>query len=166
METVSSEISDEDAYKILISLSTNKKGLTTSEAIERLKSCGPNEIPEKRKNPFIAFLKNFWGPIPWMIEAAVIMSVIDRQWDDFWIIFSLLMLNAVIRFWEEHKADNAIELLKQRLAVNARVLRDGKWGLISARELVPGDIIRIRLGDIVPADIKLIEGDYLLVDES
>ena len=166
LETVSSEISDEDAYKILISLSTNKQGLTTSDATERIKVCGPNEIPEKRKNPFIAFLKNFWGPIPWMIEAAVIMSVIDQQWDDFWIIFSLLMLNAVIRFWEEHKADNAIELLKQRLAVNARVLRDGKWGSISARELVPGDIIRIRLGDIVPADIKLIEGEYLLVDES
>ncbi len=166
LETVSSEISDEDADKILISLSTSKHGLTSSEAIERLKVVGPNEIPEKRKKPFIAFLRNFWGPIPWMIEAAVIMSVIDQQWDDFLIIFSLLMLNAVIRFWEEHKADNAIELLKQRLAVNARVLRDGKWGLISARELVPGDIIRIRLGDIVPADIRIIEGDYLLVDES
>ncbi|MFW9971495.1 MAG: plasma-membrane proton-efflux P-type ATPase [Candidatus Odinarchaeota archaeon] len=166
LETISSEVSDEDACKILDSLSTSRNGLTTSEANEKLKEYGPNEIPEKKKNPFINFLKNFWGPIPWMIEAAVIMSAIDQQWDDFWIIFSLLMINAVIRFWEEKKADNAIELLKQRLAINARVLRDKKWIVLPARELVIGDIIRVRLGDIVPADIRLISGDYLIVDES
>ena len=166
LETVSSEVSDDDACKILARLSSSKNGLTTSNAVERLQKFGPNEIPEKKKSPLINFLKNFWGPIPWMIEAAVIMSLIDQQWEDFWIIFALLMLNAVIRFWEEHKADNAIELLKERLAINARVLRDNKWSLIPARELVPGDIIRIRLGDVVPADIKLIEGEYLLVDES
>jgi H+-transporting ATPase len=166
LETVSSEISDEDAYQILASLSSSKNGLSTSIANERLEKFGPNEIPEKKKSPLLSFLKNFWGPIPWMIEAAVIMSVIDQHWDDFWIIFALLMLNAVIRFWEEHKADNAIELLKERLAINARVLRDGKWTLLPARDLVPGDIIRVRLGDISPADIKLLDGDYLLVDES
>jgi H+-transporting ATPase len=166
LETVSSEMSDDDASKILARLSSSKNGLTTSAVAERLQKFGPNEIPEKKKSPLLNFLKNFWGPIPWMIEAAVIMSLIDQQWDDFWIIFALLMLNAVIRFWEEHKADNAIELLKERLAINARVLRDNKWSLIPARELVPGDIIRVRLGDVVPADIKLIEGDYLLIDES
>lgn len=166
LETKSSDVSDEDKYILLKSLSTSKNGLTTSEADEKLKKYGPNEIPEKKKNPFINFLKNFWGPIPWMIEAAVIMSLIDQQWDDFWIIFSLLMINAVIRFWEEQKADNAIELLKQRLAINARVLRDGKWLILPARELVPGDIVRLRLGDIVPADVKLISSDYLIVDES
>ena len=166
LETVSSEISDEDAYQILASLSSNKNGLSTSQVNERLERFGPNEIPEKKKSPLLSFLKNFWGPIPWMIEAAVIMSVIDQHWDDFWIIFALLMLNAVIRFWEEHKADNAIELLKERLAINARVLRDGKWSQLPARDLVPGDIIRVRLGDIIPADLKLLDGDYLLVDES
>jgi H+-transporting ATPase len=165
-ETQLLKIHDENVTQTLQKLSTSRNGLTSSQASERLQKIGLNEIPEKRKNPFIEFFKNFWGPIPWMIEAAVIMSVIDHQWDDFWIIFSLLMLNAVIRFWEEHKADNAIELLKQRLAINARVLRDNKWGMLPARELVPGDIIRVRLGDIVPADVKLIEGDYLLVDES
>ncbi len=160
------KISDETLIQILQNFSTSKSGLTSSQATNRLQKVGPNEIPEKKKNPYIEFLKNFWGPIPWMIELAVIMSVIDQQWEDFWIIFSLLMLNAVIRFWEEHKADNAIELLKQRLAINARVLRDGTWKGIPARELVPGDLIRVRLGDIIPADIKLIDGDYLLVDES
>ena len=104
LETVSSKVSDEDAYKILTSLSSSKNGLTTSSATERLEKFGPNEIPEKKKSPLINFLRNFWGPIPWMIEAAVIMSLIDQHWDDFWIIFSLLMLNAIIRFWEEHKA--------------------------------------------------------------
>ncbi len=166
IETNLLQSNNDELIKTLLQLSTKKNGLTSSQASERLQEIGPNEIPEKKKNPLIEFAKNFWGPIPWMIEAAVIMSVFDQQWDDFWIIFSLLMLNALIRFWEEHKADNAIELLKQRLAINARVIRDGKWGILPARELVPGDIIRVRLGDIVPADIKLIEGDYLLVDES
>jgi len=101
-----------------------------------------------------------------MIEAAVILSAILRRWDDFSIIFVLLLMNAVVGYWQEHKADTAIEMLKQRLALKARVFRDGKLTEISARELVPGDVVRIHLGVIVPADIKLIEGDYLQVDES
>jgi H+-transporting ATPase len=143
-----------------------KFGLTTAEAEKRLKEYGPNEIPEKKENPFIKFLSYFWGPIPWMIEAAVIMSAIIQRWPDFGIILTLLMVNAIVRFWQEHKAGNAIELLKQRLALKARILRDGKWREIPARELVPGDVARLRLGDIIPADVKLIEGDYLLTDES
>lgn len=101
-----------------------------------------------------------------MIEAAAVMSAIIMHWPDFGIILTLLMLNAVVGFWQEKKADNAIELLKQKLAPNARVLRDGKWVQKPAKELVPGDIVRVRLGDIVPTDIKLLSGDYLQVDES
>jgi H+-transporting ATPase len=101
-----------------------------------------------------------------MIEAAVVLSALIAHWDDFAIILALLFVNAVVGFWQEYKADNAIELLKQRLALKARVLRDGKWSEISARELVPDDAVRVRLGDIAPADIKLVEGDYLLVDQS
>jgi H+-transporting ATPase len=108
----------------------------------------------------------FWGPIPWLIEAAAIVSAIIQHWVDFWIILGLLFTNGIVGFWEEHKAENVIEYLKKKLSVNARVLRDGKWTVIPARELVPGDIVRLRLGDIVPADVKLIEGEYLLVDES
>lgn len=164
-------VSTEDAKKtsideLLKKLSSSKKGLSVSEARERIQQYGPNEILEKKVNPFIKFLGYFWGPIPWMIEAAVIMSAIIHHWPDFWIILMLLMLNAVVGFWQEHKADNAIELLKQKLAPTARVLRDGKWAEAPARELVPGDVVRVRLGDIVPADIKLIDGDYLQVDES
>ncbi len=152
--------------ELVCELSELKKGLTSEEAIERLEQFGPNEIPEKKERAIFKLLKNFWGPIPWMIEAAVIMSIIDQQLDDFIIILSLLLVNAIIRFWEEHKADNAIALLKQRLALHARVLRDRKWCVLPSRELVPGDYIRVRLGDIVPADIKPVEGDYLLLDES
>jgi len=147
-------------------LSSSRSGLSSSEAQARLQQYGPNEITEKKVSPLAKFLGYFWGPIPWMIEAAVILSGILRRWDDFGVIFALLLLNAVVGFWQEHKADTAIELLKQRLALKARVLRDGKWMEISARELVPGDVVRVRLGVIVPADVKLIEGDYLQADES
>jgi H+-transporting ATPase len=101
-----------------------------------------------------------------MIEAAVIMSAVIQRWPDFAIILTLLLANAVVGSWQEHKAGNAIELLKQRLALKARVLRDGAWQGTPAGKLVPGDIVRLRLGDIIPADVKLIEGDYLLTDES
>jgi len=166
-----SSVSTEEAKKadineLLDKLSASKKGLSSSEAKERFQQYGPNEIPEKEVNPIVKFLGYFWGPIPLMIEAAVIMSAVINRWEDFWIIFALLLLNAVVGFWQEHKADNAIELLKQKLALMARVLRDGKWLQLPARELVPGDVVRVRLGDIVPADVKLLEGEYLLADQS
>jgi H+-transporting ATPase len=147
-------------------LASSEAGLSSSEAEQRLRQYGYNEIPEKKKSPIVKFLRYFWGPIPWMIEAALALSAIVRHWEDFWIIMALLLLNAVVGFWQENKADNAIELLKQKLALKARVLRDGKWQVIPARELAPGDIVRVRLGDIVPADITLTDGDYLLVDQS
>ncbi|MGO9646201.1 MAG: plasma-membrane proton-efflux P-type ATPase [Candidatus Bathyarchaeia archaeon] len=157
------EVSVKDLF---LKLASTENGLSTSEAKERLDKYGYNEIPEKKINPFLKFLKYFWGPIPWMIEIAAILSAYIRHWEDVWIITALLLLNAVVGFWQEKKADNAIELLKQKLALKARVLRDGNWQEASARELVPGDVIRIRLGDIVPADAKLVKGDYLQVDES
>ncbi len=141
-------------------------GLNLQEAKLRLEKYGLNEITEKKLNPILKFLSYFWGPISWMIEIAIILSALIQHWEDFWIIFALLLLNAVVGFWQEHKADNAIELLKQKLALEAKVLRDGKWQKIPAKELVPGDIVKIRLGDSLPADVKLLEGEYLMVDES
>lgn len=168
---INSIISADDARKasvadLMNNLSSNESGLSTSEAGARLQQYGPNEILEQKVNPLIKFLGYFWGTIPWMIEAAAILSAILSRWDDFAIIFLLLLMNGVVGFWQELKADNAIELLKERLAPNARVLRDGEWKGLPSRELVPGDIVRIRLGEIVPADLKLIEGDFLQVDES
>jgi H+-transporting ATPase len=147
-------------------LSSSEKGLSSSEAQNRLQQYGYNEIAEKKVNPLLKLLSYFWGPIPWMIEVAAILSAVVHHWEDFWIIFALLMLNAVVGYWQEHKAGNAIEALKQKLALKARVLRNGKWTELEARDLVPGDMVRVRLGVIVPADLKLIEGDYLLADES
>jgi H+-transporting ATPase len=143
-----------------------KTGLPHEEVEKRLQKFGFNEIPEKKVNPFRKFLTYFWGPIPWMIEVAAVLSILIQHYEDFAIILTLLIVNAVVGFWQERKADNAIELLKKRLAPKARVLRDGTWREIPSRELVPGDIVRVRLGDIVPADVKLMKGQYLLTDES
>jgi len=147
-------------------LASSVGGLTQAEAQKRLTQYGPNEIEEKKTNEFLKFLSYFWGPIPWMIEAAVILSAVARHWPDFGIILVLLLANAVVGFWEEHQAGNAIAALKARLAIKARVKRDGKWVTPAARELVPGDVIRLRLGDIVPADARLLEGDPIEVDQS
>jgi H+-transporting ATPase len=160
------ELKKQSVRDLYRNLDTSADGLESEVAAERLKQYGSNEIIEKKANPLLKFLSNFWGPIPWMIEIAAVLSAIIRRWEDFWIILTLLLLNAVVSFWQEHKADNAIELLKKKLALNARVLRNKAWKQIKANELVPGDIIRVRLGDVVPADIKLISGDYLQVDES
>jgi H+-transporting ATPase len=147
-------------------LGSSKDGLTQAEAQKRLGQYGPNEIEEKKTNLLLKFLSYFWGPIPWMIEAAVILSGVVRHWPDFFIILVLLLSNAVVGFWEEHQAGNAIDALKGSLAIKARVKRDGKWINPPARELVPGDVIRLRLGDIVPADARLLEGDQVEVDQS
>jgi H+-transporting ATPase len=147
-------------------LGSSPDGLSQAEAAKRLTQYGPNEIEEKETNPFLKFLSYFWGPIPWMIEAAVILSAVDRHWADFGIILVLLVANAVVGFWEEHQAGNAIAALKARLAIRAQVKRDGKWTSPAVRELVPGDVIRVRLGDIVPADARLLEGDPIEVDQS
>ena len=147
-------------------LGSSPNGLTQAEAAKRLTQYGPNEIEEEKTNPLLKFLSYFWGPIPWMIEAAVILSGVLRHWPDFGIILLLLCANAVVGFWEERQAGNAIAALKAKLAIKARVQRDGKWVNPPARELVPGDVIRMRLGDIVPADARLLDGDAIEVDQS
>jgi H+-transporting ATPase len=147
-------------------LMSSPDGLTQAEAQKRLAQYGPNELTEKKTNLFLKFFSYFWGPIPWMIEIAVILSGVVGHWPDFFIILLLLVANAVVGFWEERQAGNAIAALKARLAIKARVKRDGKWINPPSRELVPGDVIRLRLGDIVPADARLLDGDPVEVDQS
>ncbi len=147
-------------------LGSSPDGLSEAEAQKRLAQYGPNEIAEKKTNALLKFLSYFWGPIPWMIEAAVILSGVVRHWPDFFIILLLLVSNAVVGFWEERQAGNAIAALKATLAIKAKVKRDGKWTDPAARELVPGDVIRVRLGDIVAADARLLAGDSVEVDQS
>jgi len=147
-------------------LSVSEKGLSVSEAEGRLQQYGYNEIAEKRINPLLKLLTYFWGPIPWMIEVAAVLTAILGHWADLIIIMVLLIFNAVVGFWQEHQAANAVEALKKQLALKARVKRDGQWSEVDAAILVPGDIVRLRLGDIIPADVRLAEGDYLSVDQS
>jgi H+-transporting ATPase len=147
-------------------LHSSANGLTQAEAEQRLAQYGYNELVEKESNPLLKFLSYFWGPIPWMIEVAVILSALVRHWADLAIILTLLVVNALVGFWEEYQAGNTIAALKAKLALQARVRRDNSWKVIPARELVPGDVIRLRLGDIIPADAKLLEGDPVSVDQS
>jgi H+-transporting ATPase len=141
-------------------------GLTDGEIQERLKKYGPNALAEKQESAFAALLPYFWGPIPWMIEAAAVMAFIVGDWGDFAIITSLLFFNALLGFWEEHEASNALEALKNSLALTARALRNGTWQEVDAATLVPGDILRLYLGDVVPADCLLLQGDYISIDQS
>jgi H+-transporting ATPase len=147
-------------------LGAGPDGLTAAQAKERLVRFGPNLLVEEKKNPILKFLSYFWGPIPWMIEAAALFAGLVQHWSDFVIILVLLLANGVIGFWEEFQAGNTIAALKAKLALFARAKRDGAWTSLPAAELVPGDVIRVRLGDIVPADARLLEGDPVEVDQS
>jgi H+-transporting ATPase len=152
--------------ELMKSLAASTDGLSQAEAQKRLEKYGYNEITEKEVNPILKFLSYFWGPIPIMIIIAAVLSAVLRHWPDLGIILALLVVNAVVGFREEYQAGNAIAALKEKLAVRANVKRDGKWGTIPARELVPGDIVRLRIGSIVPADARLLEGDPVQVDQS
>jgi H+-transporting ATPase len=164
------EIGVEEVKKISTSelfdrLSSDLKGLSEEDAEARLKY-GINEISEGQQNHLRKFLGYFWGPIPWMIEFALIISLLIQHWPEFSIILLLLLINGLVGFFQEDRADNAIELLKEKLAYKARVLRGGKWVNVPSKNIVPGDFVKVHLGDIVPADIKLVEGGYVTVDES
>ncbi len=157
---------DSSPEELLKQLETSKAGLGQAEAEKRLAKYGRNALEETRESALVKFLTYFWGPIPWMIEVAAVLSALVSHWTDFTIIVILLVFNAVVGFWQEHQAANAVEALKKQLALKARAKRDGKWTEVDSTTLVPGDIIRLRLGDIIPADVKLLEGEYLSVDQS
>lgn len=159
---IKSSDSLEDLFK---KLNTSKAGLSGNEASSRLHTYGYNEISEKKESSILKFLKKFWTPISWMLELTIIITFILGKYDDSLIILFLLIFNGVISFTQESKADNAVELLKKKLSAQARVLRDGKWNVIETKFLVPGDIVHLRLGDVVPADIKIID-DELEIDQS
>jgi H+-transporting ATPase len=159
-------IEDETLDQIQKRLGASMDGLAGAEAARRLQQYGANALEEARFNPVLKFLSYFWGPIPWMIEVAAVLSAVVQHWVDLSIILVLLLFNAIVGFWQEYQAANAVDALKKQLALKARVRRDGKWLELAADELVPGDVVRLRLGDIVPADVKLAEGESLSVDQS
>ncbi|MCB2185219.1 MAG: plasma-membrane proton-efflux P-type ATPase [Deltaproteobacteria bacterium] len=166
-----SQLSAQQAEKLTLddlyqAVESSPAGLAPGEAAARLAQLGPNALEEHKKHPLLEFLRFFWGPIPWMIEAAAILSALVHHWDDLTVILVLLVFNGLVGFWQEHKAASALAALQNQLALTARVKRGGAWQEVPARELVPGDLVRLKLGDIVPADAKLMAGDYLTVDQS
>ena len=161
-----SEMASVPLDQLLRDLGTDAHGLSAAEAARRLRRFGPNEIAEHRRSPVLVFLGYFWAPIPWMIEAALLLSIAVGHWTDAAIIAVLLGMNGVVAFTEEHQAANAIDALKQRLSTSARVLRDGAWTSVPTAEVVAGDVVRLRLGDVVPADARVVDDAVLQVDQS
>ncbi len=140
-------------------------GLAHAEVDARREEHGYNEVTEQKEHPLLKFLGKFWGVSAWMLELIMILSAVLRKYSDFAVVSALLVVNAVLSFAQEHRAAGVVETLRRRLQVGARVLRDAKWQSIPARQLVPGDIVRVRPGDIIPADVKLLTG-ALSVDQS
>jgi H+-transporting ATPase len=157
--------SERTAAETLVTLGASSIGLSGEEAKRRLTQIGPNAVPEAKAHPLIGFARKFWGLSAWMIELIVLMSFILHKWTDLWIALALLVVNAILSFLQEHRAAAAVSALRKRLRVTARVLRDQAWQVIPAQELVPGDVVRVRTGDFVPADAQIIEG-ALQVDQS
>ena len=143
-----------------------KRGLDDKAVAERRIQFGFNEIEEKEEALWHRVFRRFWGPIPWMIEVAGILSATVQKWEDFSIILVMLLVNAGLDFMQEHRALNALKALKQRLSKEVTVRRNGQFTRVPVRELVPGDIVKIRIGDVVPADVQLLDGDYLLIDQA
>jgi H+-transporting ATPase len=143
-----------------------EKGLSSKDVADRLRQYGYNEIHEKEEPLWHRIFRRFWGPIPWMIETAAILSALVRKWEDFIIITIMLLVNGLLDFLQEHRALNALKALKSKLTQAVTVLRDGRYITIPSRELVPGDIVKLRIGDVVPADVQLLRGEYLSIDQS
>lgn len=147
-------------------LDTSSNGLSSAEATSRLARYGRNAIEAPVESRWRQLASYFWGPLPWMIEAAALISLLRRDWSDFAVVTGLLLYNAAVGFWQEYKASNALDALKKGLAPKARVRRDGQWQTIDAAEIVPGDVVNVSGGQIIPADLLLIDGEYLSVDQS
>eukprot|EP00871_Galdieria_phlegrea_P003618 jgi/Galph1/4257/GphlegSOOS_G2885.1 len=169
----SEEIKEVDIDECLKLMQTSENGLTTEEANKRFEKFGPNALPKKKKNPILQFLSFMWNPLSWVMEGAALVAIAVSNgggqapdWEDFTGIVLLLLINSSIGYYEESQAGDAVAALMAALAPQAKVLRDGEWQNIESSELVPGDIVFIKLGDIVPADGRLCKGDELKIDQA
>ncbi|PSS35172.1 Plasma membrane ATPase [Actinidia chinensis var. chinensis] len=176
MEALKKEVVDLENIpieEVFENLRCTREGLSTEAVEQRLAIFGHNKLEEKQENKLLKFLGFMWNPLSWVMEAAAIMAIAlangggkPPDWQDFVGIIALLFINSTISFFEENNAGNAAAALMARLAPKAKVLRDGKWTEEDAAVLVPGDIISVKLGDIIPADARLLDGDPLKIDQS
>jgi H+-transporting ATPase len=155
----------DNANQPSISAAQTASGLTSQEAVVRLRQYGPNIIAEEKPRPFLSFLRKLWGPVAWMLEVTVILEVYLGRYIEAVVIGVLIVFNAVLSFIQENRAQGALALLRKQLNVQARVRRDGQWQLVPAQNLVPGDLIHLRMGDLIPADIRLVDG-HIQIDQS
>ena len=146
-------------------LGTSREGLSEADAEQMLKIFGRNEITSRKESPLLQFLSRFWGPMPWLLELAILLSIFLRHDLEAIIIAVLVVTNAIIGYLHANNSQKSLELLKERLAVNASVRRGARWMTRNASEIVPGDIVVVQMGDIVPADVKILSGT-LSVDQS
>src|ERR1700693_1893470 len=137
-------------------------GLTSDEARRRLEKFGPNAVPDTALHPLRRALTKFWAPVPWMLEAAIVLELVLGKYAEAAIIAGLLAFNAALGFFQEGRAQATLAALKSRLALNASVRRDGAWTIRPAADLVPGDVVKLSLGGVVAADVRLVEGNVLL----
>ena len=152
-----------EAAQTLATLGTDReRGLSSDEAAARLRKEGANEVPEQTRHPVLLFLRHFWGLSAWMLELIALLSYVLRKQADFRVAIALLLVNAILGFVQEQRAAAAVALLRRRLDVQARALRDGHWSAVAARSLVKGDLVRVRAGDFVPADMQVIDGEAKL----
>lgn len=156
---------DKSQAAVLKQLNTTTDGLTSNEAKKRLSQYGPNAIPEQKRNNLLDFLKRYWGPMPWLLELAIVLTLILGHDTESIIIFVLLTINAVIGFVQSNNSQKAVALLKKKLEIMATVRRDQAWQALAASQVVPGDIVQLKIGAIVPADLAIIAGN-VTVDQS
>ena len=162
MDNEFEKLSTKECYN---KLNSSSSGLSSSDVEQRIRQYGKNEVVEKKENPVLKFLKKFWAPVPWMLEITAIITFFIGKDLDTYIILSLLIFNSFISFFQESRASDAVEMLRSRITVKTRVLRNGSWEQIISTELVPGDVVHVRMGDVVPADVK-IERGKVEVDQS
>lgn len=163
---IQNKLYEQDAEQVIRALCSNTgTGLSAQDVADQIKIYGYNEIPEKRQLLVVKFLKHFWGPAAWMLEMIIMLSCFLHNYLDLYIVFGLLLINAIISFIQEQRSSSIVENLKIRLQIHVRVLREGIWKNLAARDIVPGDIIRIRAGDFIPVDAKIITG-FLEVNQS
>ncbi len=139
-----------------------QNGLTSDEAGARLEKFGPNAMPDTSAHPFRMAVVKFWAPVPWLLEVAIVLELVLGKNIEASIIAALLAFNAALGLFQESRAQATLAALKSRLALNASVRRDGMWKTVPAVELVPGDVVKLSLGAVVPADVHLIGGEVLL----